>query len=241
MIAHQRWMCFCFAQALTTAPRRTHVMGKRRSRVMASSGTSALPIAPIAVALVAVMLSGSVATQAAQPATAPRLRESSVPAQIPGALGGGEVVLELTVDSRGRVGRVERIRATPPYTDLVADSAAAWQFEPATSMIDGRLTTVAAPVLVVAVFRPRIALWRSGPRRPARNTWCDITAPPQPRFRGHAGISTKRHGERHRPGRDRDEPARGTARLADRGSRIRLRHCGARRCAGLALRCPSSP
>ncbi len=133
---------------------RTHVMKIQRSRVMASSGTSALPVAPIAIALVAVMLSASVATQAAQRATAPRLRESSVPAQIPGALGGGEVVLELTVDSRGGVGRIERLRATPPYTDLVADSAAAWQFDPATSMIEGRPTTVAAPVLVVAVFRP---------------------------------------------------------------------------------------
>jgi hypothetical protein len=90
-------------------------------------------------------------------ATAPRLREGSGSAQIPEAVeavGGGEVVLELAVDARGTVGRVEPIRTTPPYTDLVVSAAATWQFEPATSLIEGRSTTAAAPVLVVAVFRP---------------------------------------------------------------------------------------
>ena len=92
-----------------------------------------------------------------QRATGPRLREGSVSAQIPEAVeavGGGEVVLELAVDARGTVGRVEPIRTTPPYTDLVVNAAATWQFEPATSLIDGRATTAAAPVLVVAIFRP---------------------------------------------------------------------------------------
>ena len=92
-----------------------------------------------------------------QRATGPRLRDGSVLPQIPElveAVGGGEVVLELSVDARGTVGRVEPIRTTPPYTDLVANAAAGWQFEPATSLIEGRVTATAAPVLVVAVFRP---------------------------------------------------------------------------------------
>lgn len=108
----------------------------------------------IAVAIAAVLLSASPDAIAGQLPTAPRLREGSLPAQIPNALGGGEVVLELTVDPGGGVTRVDRLRATPPYTDLVADAAAAWKFEPATVMIEGRLSTVAASVLVVAVFRP---------------------------------------------------------------------------------------
>lgn len=118
-----------------------------------SSGTCPRLIAPIAAAIVAV-LSASLGAAAGQLATSPRLREARLPAQVPEAFGGGEVVLELTVDSRGAVTRLEHIRATPPYTDALADSAAAWQFDPATTVIEGRPTTVAAPVLVVAVFRP---------------------------------------------------------------------------------------
>jgi TonB family protein len=81
--------------------------------------------------------------------------------QIPQAFGGGEVVVELTIDSRGAVTQVERVRVTPPYADLVADSAAEWRFEPATVVLEGRATAVAASVLIVAVFRP--ASFYSGP------------------------------------------------------------------------------
>jgi outer membrane biosynthesis protein TonB len=81
--------------------------------------------------------------------------------QIPPALGGGEVVLEVSIDSRGAVAQVERVRVTPPYADLVVDAVAEWRFEPATVMLEGRATSVAASVLVVAVFRP--ASFYSGP------------------------------------------------------------------------------
>lgn len=107
----------------------------------------------ITVAALAMMLT-SVAVTAGQPETRPRLREGRAPDQVPYAYGGGEVVLELTVDPQGSVTRVERLRVTPPYADLVAQSAAAWQFDPAISMVEGRAAHVAAPVLVVAVFRP---------------------------------------------------------------------------------------
>lgn len=108
----------------------------------------------ISAALVAVILSAAPGTATEPRSTSPRLREGRLLAQSPPALGGGEVVLELTVDSRGGVTRVERIRVTPPYADLLVNSAAQWRFEPATVAIEGRATSVAASVLVVAVFRP---------------------------------------------------------------------------------------
>jgi hypothetical protein len=108
----------------------------------------------ISAALVAVILSAALGASAEPRSTSPRLREGRLPAQIPQAFGGGEVVLELTVDARGSVTRIERIRVTPPYADLLVNSAAQWRFEPATVAIEGRATSVAAAVLVVAVFRP---------------------------------------------------------------------------------------
>jgi len=68
----------------------------------------------ISAALVALILSAAVGAVLEQRSTSPRLRESRLPAQIPQAFGGGEVVLELTVDSREVVTRIDRIRVTPP-------------------------------------------------------------------------------------------------------------------------------
>jgi len=73
---------------------------------------------------------------------------------MPEAFGGGEVVLEIYVDPRGAVIRIDRVRVTPPYTDLVVNSSAAWQFEPATAVIEGHPTPLTGSVLVVAAFRP---------------------------------------------------------------------------------------
>ena len=100
------------------------------------------------------VLPAGIAAATGQTVTAPRLRAGRVPATTLFALGGGEVVLELTVGATGRVTELKQIRATPPYTDLVSDPAATWQFEPATMAVEGRTVPVAAPVLVAAVFRP---------------------------------------------------------------------------------------
>jgi TonB family protein len=101
------------------------------------------------------MVWAAVETAGYQQATAPRLREAPLPFQMPHhALGGGEVVLEVTADGRGTVARVDRIRETPPYTDIVAAWTAGWRFEPATAATAGRRTGIDAPVLVVALFRP---------------------------------------------------------------------------------------
>lgn len=107
---------------------------------------------PIAALIVATAVAAGVAGE--QGPTSPRLYEGRVVADIPRAFGGGEVVLELTIDSEGSVAEVQRVRMTPPYLDFVVKSVAPWRFTPATAVIDGRVTTVAAPVLVVAVFRP---------------------------------------------------------------------------------------
>jgi hypothetical protein len=131
----------------------------------------------ISAALVALILSAAVGAALEQRSTSPRLRESHLPAQIPQAFGGGEVVLELTVDSRGGVSRIERLRVTPPYADLLANAAAQWRFEPAMVPIEGRATSVAASVLVVAVFRPPSLYAGPAPGVPAQ-----LLGAPSPRL-----------------------------------------------------------
>jgi TonB family protein len=109
----------------------------------------------ISVAIAAAIVSATSGAATEQRATSPRLREAHLPAKMPPlALGGGEVVLELTVDASGRVAAAGVVRTTPPYTELLLKSIASWRFAPAMTVIDGHLTAVDAPVLVVAVFRP---------------------------------------------------------------------------------------
>jgi TonB family protein len=136
-------------------------------------------IVVVVVAVVAAMLSARTEVAAGQRVTAPRLREGRLPAQVPEAYGGGEVVLELTVDPRGTVTRVGRARGTPPYTDLVAASTGTWRFEPAAVTIEGRPTSVPASVLVVAIFRP--PSFYAGPAPGAPPEVLGATSPRVPR------------------------------------------------------------
>ena len=115
----------------------------------------------IFLAAIAVVFAASISAADAQLAASPRLREGGLPARIPEAYGGGEVVLELFVDASGAVARVEHLRLTPPYSKVLAEAAASWRFEPATSLIDGRPASAPARVLVVALFRP--ASFYAGP------------------------------------------------------------------------------
>jgi outer membrane biosynthesis protein TonB len=64
------------------------------------------------------------------------------------AVGGGEVILEVTIDSAGRVSRILPLRTTPPFTQPTVAAVRAWQFAPAT---EGP-TPVESNVLVAAVF-----------------------------------------------------------------------------------------
>jgi outer membrane biosynthesis protein TonB len=92
---------------------------------------------------------------ATQPLSAspPRLRDAVVPALPVQAYGGGEVMLELMVAPNGSVTAVEALRTSPPFTELVTQAASAWRFSAGTTLVDGRVTPVSAPVLVVASFR----------------------------------------------------------------------------------------
>ena len=92
-----------------------------------------------------------------------RYRDGALP-QIPvQALGGGEVLLELTVSSSGAVNAVRALRATPPFTDTLAQAVRKWRFVPAeegTESEPGRpgepalRRVVDSKVLVAGLFRP---------------------------------------------------------------------------------------
>ena len=68
------------------------------------------------------------------------------------AVGGGEVVLELSVSSSGAVSSVRILRATPPFTDVLDQAARRWQFAPAEDGVGRR--AVDSRVLVFGTYRP---------------------------------------------------------------------------------------
>jgi len=77
----------------------------------------------------------------------------------PTVAGGGEVLIEAMVDRRGVLTRPLVSRATPPYTQLVLDAIARWQFEPARDTdYKGVETTVEMPVTVIAIYRAPVLL-----------------------------------------------------------------------------------
>jgi TonB family protein len=97
---------------------------------------------------------GTAAQQQPQP-TAPRLRAGGqAPLASSLVVGGGEVALDVTVGTNGRVTKVDVLRATPPYTDLVAGAVKGWQFDAAQAAVKGALQATAGHVLVLAVYRP---------------------------------------------------------------------------------------
>jgi TonB family protein len=67
---------------------------------------------------------------------------------------GGEVLLEVEVDTDGRVDSVARLRVTPPYTDHVISVVEGWRFKPASRVAGSSREATARKVLVAAVFRP---------------------------------------------------------------------------------------
>jgi TonB family protein len=87
--------------------------------------------------------------------TAPRLRAGGqAPIASPLVTGGGEVALDVTVGTGGRVTKIDVLRATPPYTDLVSGAVRGWQFESAVAAVKGNLEPAEGHVLVLAVYRP---------------------------------------------------------------------------------------
>lgn len=87
--------------------------------------------------------------------TAARLRAgASVPVTSILVVGGGEVTLDVTVSANGSVARIDPVRATPPYTEMVMSSVRTWRFDPARTLVKQALQPVEGHVLVMGVFRP---------------------------------------------------------------------------------------
>jgi hypothetical protein len=87
--------------------------------------------------------------------TPPRL-VSGEPPGLPGPMivGGGEVLVDATIDKRGAVTHPVIIRDTQPYGQMVLDAISKWRFTPAVAPgADGKDEVVDAPVLIAAVYR----------------------------------------------------------------------------------------
>ena len=88
------------------------------------------------------------------PASARLRAGAAVPLAPTMVLGGGEVLLDVTIGTDGGVSHIETLRSTPPYTELMAGYVQGWRFDPAKGSVRGVLQTVNGHVLVAAVFRP---------------------------------------------------------------------------------------
>jgi TonB family protein len=104
--------------------------------------------------LAAVVLAIAIQTGPAQDEPA-RIVAAGVPEQAPVmTVGAGEVVLEVSISADGAVEKIDRLRATAPFTDLVVSAVEGWRFVPASIVKEGRPEPVESRVLVVAFYRP---------------------------------------------------------------------------------------
>lgn len=91
--------------------------------------------------------------------TPARYAAGTPPRLAPMAVGGGQAIVELTVDAGGNVTGAATLRSTPPFTQLLADSVGGWQFTPATELPIGRdgkprePRNVESRVIVAAMYR----------------------------------------------------------------------------------------
>jgi TonB family protein len=109
----------------------------------------------MAAAMLGAVLAGAAPVDARQLPTAARLRAGATAPLAPRLIvGGGEVVLDLTVGADGQVSKVEPVRTTPPYTDLLVGAVRGWRFDPPKAPIKGTLQPGEGHVLVVAMYRP---------------------------------------------------------------------------------------
>ena len=112
----------------------------------------------VAICVVAVAVAVS-AQQAFSPA---QLQTGTVPPLPALAVGGGQVLLEVSVGTDGRVTDVKPLRTTPPFTEMLTQAVRGWRFRPAEDVDSSRPgdtrsgppAPVASKVLVAGVFRP---------------------------------------------------------------------------------------
>jgi len=101
------------------------------------------------VATISLLLFAS-ALSAQEPFTAAQLQVGAVPELPVLAVGGGEVLLEVSVGIDGDVTDVKPLRTTPPFTEMLTQTVRAWRFSPA----QDSSRSVESKVLVAALFRP---------------------------------------------------------------------------------------
>jgi TonB family protein len=94
----------------------------------------------------------TVASFAAQNQFVPaaRYRSGELPSIPIQAVGGGEVLIELTVAADGRVAAARALQTTPLFTEALSDVVPGWQFVPAEEA--GK--PIESKVLVAGLFRP---------------------------------------------------------------------------------------
>ena len=76
-----------------------------------------------------------------------------LPVQSVSALSGGEVLLEVTLDSAGQVREISTLRGTASWVPPVLDAVERWQFSPAVDTAEDSPGPVESRILVAAVFR----------------------------------------------------------------------------------------
>jgi len=101
-----------------------------------------------------------VTTLSAQAPYAPaRYARGAAPVLPAMTVGGGQAFLELTIRSNGTVESVRPIRSTPPFTQVLSEAVAGWQFTPALEDAmdaDGKPVgprNVPSKVMVASMFR----------------------------------------------------------------------------------------
>jgi TonB family protein len=101
--------------------------------------------------------------QAQGPWTPAQYLAGGVPPLPRQALGGGQVVLELTVDDGGAVSAVKPLRTTPPFAAALGTEAQGWRFSPAEEERPdparpgaAARVRVASKVALIGMFRPPV-------------------------------------------------------------------------------------
>jgi TonB family protein len=107
-----------------------------------------------------IVLAGTLAAQASS-WTPPKLVDAQVPATPTGAVGGGQVLLDVAVGETGSVTGMAVLRQTPPFTEAAQAAVQGWRFEPARAKVRPKAgepvpdepQPVPSRVLVAVVYR----------------------------------------------------------------------------------------